>query len=113
MKACEHCGFTPTPSNRQLVKLYAEHFPSVPVFEMIRRGWLGHFEESDQTDLELILERLLLFYEVTSVESLCSIVGWSGSLMDKDVPEKTSRPTKANADPLYPIRCLTPHLIGR
>jgi len=67
MKSCPQCGFEPTPTNRQLLKIYKKEFGSMPIMEMINRGWLGDVDKDDIPEIE---KRILKFYGVANEDEL-------------------------------------------
>lgn len=95
MKKCPNCGFVPTLSNRKLVKFFATHFPDLPVWEMIQRGWIrcGVYSQwGDRSEwaeneapqmLRTICDELCRFFEVETDEELAALMKWEGGLMDK------------------------------
>lgn len=96
MKACPQCGFAGTLSERRLLSLFREHFPDLPILEMLKRGWIScttysRWEARDEwceyeipQMLEEVLTDLMRFFQVKTVEELKEVCGWEGSLMDRN-----------------------------
>lgn len=76
-------------------KLFAKHFPGMPVMAMIKRQWLqleaSKYEHKTRWQqheckelLEHIVSELMKFFQVTSVDELKAMLGWEGDLLDFD-----------------------------
>jgi hypothetical protein len=71
MKKCPCCGFEPTPTNRQLLKIYKKEFGDFPIMEMIERGWLG---EVDKFDIPVVEAAVLKFFNVKNEDELWELL---------------------------------------
>ena len=80
MKECPQCGFIPTPSNRQKLKLYQKYFPDLPIAEMIKRQWI---RPNDEANMQDILDELLKMTRL-NLEDFKKQFGLEGDLMDTD-----------------------------
>lgn len=100
MKECPMCGYVPTPSNETLRKLYARHFPGLPIMEMVKRGWIVIREP---LNLEEILRELMRFSDCKTVDEFKVKFGYEGDLTTID----SAKPTPKIKGLINDFVCLT------
>lgn len=67
------------PGEAELRKLHENHFPGLPILEMMKRGWI---QIENPSEPEEILPELMKFFDCKTVEEFKQKLGYEGDLSD-------------------------------